>query len=73
LIEIQKKSENLFYILESKMDSKTINMDFSDFLYENYKQYNSSNKFLIKQFDKLFKDWDIKIDNKKEPNRYLKN
>jgi hypothetical protein len=59
LLEVQKKSENLFYVLESKMNDKTINMDFTEFLYEKYKKCHSGNKFLLKHFDKLLKDWHV--------------
>lgn len=59
LLEVQKKSENLFYILGSKMNSKTINMDFTEFLYDKYKKCHVSNKFLLKHFDKLLKNWHI--------------
>jgi hypothetical protein len=60
LLEVQKKRENLFYILESKMDSKTNKMDFTEFLYDKYKTCHASNKFLLKHFDRLLKDWHIK-------------
>jgi hypothetical protein len=65
LLEVQKKSENLFYVLESKMNMETINMDFTEFLYNKYKYYHSSNKFLLKHFNKMLNDWHIKKVDKK--------
>jgi hypothetical protein len=62
LLEVQKKSESLFYILESKMVNETINMDFTEFLYYKYKERHSTNKFLLKHFNKFIKNWHIRGD-----------
>jgi hypothetical protein len=65
LLDLQKKSENLFYLLESKLGSENINMDFSEFIYYKYGKCHTGNTFLLKCFDKLLKDWHIRGTNKK--------
>ena len=59
LLNFQKKHENLFYLLEEKMTDENKYMDFTEFIYSKYGNCRTSNKFLIRQFDKFYKSWNI--------------
>ena len=59
LIDLQKKHENLFYLLEAKMTGDNKHKDFTEFIFEKYGNCHTVNKFLIKNFDKYYKSWNI--------------
>ena len=59
LLNLQRKHENLFYLLEEKMSGESKNMDFSEFICSKYVKCHTNNKFLINQFSRLLKSWNI--------------
>jgi hypothetical protein len=60
ILELQKKNESLFYLLETKMKDENRLNDFNDFIFKKFGRYNKNNGFLIKYFNKFYKSWNIK-------------
>lgn len=59
ILELQKKSESLFYLLESKMNDENKLKDFTEFIFDKFGSCHTGNKYLLKYFNKYFKTWNI--------------
>jgi hypothetical protein len=60
LLDLQKSNETLFFLLESKMNNENKLKDFTEFIFDKYKNCHTINKYLIKYFNKYIKSWNIK-------------
>jgi hypothetical protein len=62
IMELQKKNDSLFYLLESKMNDENKLKDFKEFIFTKFGTSYKRNKYLMKYFEKYYRNWKIKTE-----------